>query len=60
MNNISLTIFSILHLDINDCADVVCQNGGTCEDGVNDYNCHCVTGFEGDHCQTSTFLIVHV
>ena len=53
--DILLTSFSIPLLDINDCADVLCQNGGICEDGVNSYNCHCVTGFEGDHCRTSMF-----
>jgi hypothetical protein len=30
------------------CKDVVCQNGGTCVAG----NCDCVTGYEGDSCQT--------
>ena len=29
------------------CEDVVCQNGGTCEDG----NCKCPAGYEGDRCQ---------
>ena len=28
-----------------------CQNGGTCYDGVGQYNCVCVPGFSGKHCQ---------
>ena len=32
------------------CEEVVCQNGGTCEDG----NCKCPAGYEGDRCQTES------
>ena len=27
-----------------------CQNGGTCEDGLNLYTCHCETNFFGRNC----------
>ena len=30
--------------DIDYCLLASCQNGGTCEDGANNYTCHCVTG----------------
>jgi len=30
----------------DECKDVVCQNGGTCNDG----NCACATGYEGTTC----------
>lgn len=30
------------------CKDVVCQNGGTCDDG----SCNCATGYEGTDCST--------
>ena len=42
--------------DINECEGVVCQNGGTCEDLVNDFNCACVAGYSGENCETSEWL----
>ena len=42
----------MLLLDIDDCSPDPCQNSGTCEDLVNDYNCTCVTGFTGKSCET--------
>ena len=44
-----------LPIDIDDCSTNPCQNGGTCADGVNEYTCTCVTGYNGDNCQTSTY-----
>lgn len=32
------------------CKDVVCQNGGVCNDG----NCSCATGYEGTNCETKS------
>lgn len=32
----------------DECKDVVCQNGGTCEEGT----CLCVSGYEGENCET--------
>lgn len=32
----------------DECKDVVCQNGGTCEEGI----CLCATGYEGTNCET--------
>ena len=34
--------------DKDKCEDVVCQNGGSCNDGV----CSCPAGYEGTNCQT--------
>ena len=40
-------------LDVDDCADDPCQNGGNCTDGVNDYNCTCAAGYTGRNCSIS-------
>ena len=32
----------------DECKDVVCQNGGTCNEGI----CACATGYEGTNCET--------
>lgn len=34
----------------DECDDVVCQNGGTCNEGI----CACATGYEGTECATET------
>ena len=39
--------------DINECIDITCQNGGTCEDRINAYSCQCADGYMGTHCETS-------
>ena len=39
--------------DINECSSTPCQNGGSCTDGVNEYMCACLAGYEGDNCETS-------
>jgi hypothetical protein len=57
MKNVFLVLFSAILLCIisscnsdssNSCDTVVCQNGGTCDDG----SCECPTGFSGTNCET--------
>ena len=47
--NFSLCL-SLFLVDIDDCADQPCLNGGTCSDGLNDYTCTCVDGYTGEDC----------
>ena len=38
-------------VNINDCADVVCENGGQCLDGFTKFDCTCYFGYKGRYCQ---------
>ena len=38
-------------MNINDCADVICENGGECLDGVTKFDCTCYYGYKGRYCQ---------
>ena len=38
-------------VNINDCANVVCENGGECLDGVTKFDCTCYYGYKGRYCQ---------
>lgn len=39
--------------NINECAEIICQNGGNGIDGINSYNCNCVAGYDGDLCENN-------
>ncbi|KAH9512826.1 hypothetical protein Btru_036700 [Bulinus truncatus] len=39
-------------LSIFGCSHATCHSGGTCEDRVTDYHCHCRSGFEGRRCES--------
>ena len=40
-----------MFLDIDECANVDCENGGTCVQGINKYFCRCPFGVSGFHCE---------
>ena len=48
--------FFFISSDIDDCYPSPCKNNGTCIDGVNNYTCSCVPGFEGKNCTISKLL----
>ena len=43
-------------VDIDDCANSPCQNGGTCTDNVNGHTCTCVAGYTGENCETGWYI----
>ena len=38
-------------VNIDECESQPCMHGGTCQDGVNSYTCHCHLGLTGAHCE---------
>ena len=42
--------------DVVECYPNPCQNGGTCNDGIGNYTCQCVPGYEGPNCATGKSL----
>ena len=45
-------------VDIDDCDPDQCENGATCNDGVDSYTCDCVSGYTGNNCETSKCKIL--
>lgn len=38
-------------IDIDECKDNPCLNGGVCRDLINSFQCSCAIGFTGSRCQ---------
>ena len=50
--HISLSlILDLLLVEINECESSPCVNEATCNDAVNGYECQCLRGFIGIHCE---------
>ena len=50
---LKIKLFSYSPTDIDDCSSGPCENGGTCIDLFNDFNCTCPLGFTGRNCSNS-------
>ena len=50
---LSFALFTLTMSSCNDCKDVVCDNGGICEDG----NCDCPNGFSGLSCEVEDLCV---
>lgn len=46
-------VSSLTLIDVNDCADSPCRNGGTCIDGIDSFHCVCPKGYDGLTCDHS-------
>jgi len=55
-----LSTISFNFIDIDDCASNLCQNGGSCRDGINGYTCDCEDGYIGENCETGELINVLV
>lgn len=49
----------LLFVDIDDCADKPCLNGGNCTDFVNRFDCSCSEDHYGSQCQWSKNLHIY-
>ena len=38
-------------VNINECENKPCRNEAVCVDGINEYTCQCLPGYEGTRCQ---------
>ena len=37
-----------------------CKNGGTCNDGINSYNCDCLPGYVGYNCEIGNIYKIEI
>ena len=51
-------LFLILCIEIKECASSPCWFGGSCEDLIGGYKCHCTAPYEGVNCQKRECITV--
>ena len=55
-NRLSIFKWLFYFIDIDDCMEKPCNNGGVCQDGIASYTCDCPIGFIGLDCETSMLI----
>ena len=53
-----MSSFGWFFADIDECMSEPCQNGASCADDINSYNCTCVDGFEGSNCENGETMVI--
>ena len=54
---IKLSAIYYFLIDIDDCVNHTCANGGSCVDGYNNYSCNCLPGYTGERCETGMLAL---
>ena len=55
--NLYYNYYFLVHLDINECASEPCQNGGSCYDEIDGFECECPQLWDGELCTISKILV---
>ena len=45
----------LILIDVDECGSAPCQNGGSCTDKINHYQCVCAAGYTGGNCEISRY-----
>ena len=57
---LEVILVTIVQVNIDECELKPCQNNGNCTDKINDYDCKCEPGFQGQFSFHSLFCIILV
>ena len=56
--HVNIVLIFLFVSDMDDCESVPCQNGGSCMDHVDAFECICTEGFEGFDCEIGKNFIL--
>lgn len=51
VSKVCFKIYDFFSLDIDECLDSPCLNGGNCTNTDGGYDCQCPLAFTGDNCE---------